>query len=294
MHTRTHTQTTHTSKSATCQCNESDTHTTTHFCQSPHTHSTHTTTAPQQQQQVPSRHQRSSSNATRVTQGGGGDNASVVSYGGSTFVTGVMGGDSDVTSQAATTIVPQQPTTTTATPLSAAEDANRAVADYQFFLQYTYTPECALLAFNFTEALHSLGVFGHFDSMPDKRVVAVQVTYLFYKYQMHHNDMALDLALCLTYLEEAVQKNKLTLFEKSDGFNVLMYSVFLAHVWNNDRTVCLSDWYKEVGWQTFAKCCQLNAYVLNLMQRLRNYRLRASNERVRDWVLRLCTAPKLM
>uniref|UniRef100_A0A0G4GDG0 Uncharacterized protein n=1 Tax=Chromera velia CCMP2878 TaxID=1169474 RepID=A0A0G4GDG0_9ALVE len=178
-------------------------------------------------------------------------------------------------------------------PAESSSAAGATVADYQFFIQYTYTPECALLAYNFTTALVDLGVFEHFDSLPDHRVMAVQLLYLFYKYQMEHNDMALDLALALTYVEEAKKKGQLTRFDKADGFNFVMYTVFLAHVWNNDRTICLTDWYKEVGWQTFKKCCQLNFYVLTLLKTLRNYRLRAPTETMRAWVLRLCRAPEL-
>ena len=36
----------------------------------------------------------------------------------------------------------------------------------------------------------------------DHRLVSVTLAYLFFKYQIHHCDMALDLALTLTYLED--------------------------------------------------------------------------------------------
>lgn len=179
------------------------------------------------------------------------------------------------------------------TEVSSPSGSSDAVADYQFFIQYTYTPECALLAHNFTAALVEMGLFEYFDTLPDHRVMAVQLLYLFYKYQMEHNDMALDLSLALSYIEDAKRKGLLEKFNKNDGFNFVMYTTFLAHVWNNDRTICLTDWFKEVGWQTFKKCCQLNGYVLNHLKKLRNYRLRVPTEKMREWVMKLCKAPVL-
>lgn len=176
---------------------------------------------------------------------------------------------------------------------SSPSGSSDAVADYQFFIQYTYTPECALLAHNFTAALVDMGLFEYFNTLPDHRVMAVQLLYLFYKYQMEHNDMALDLSLALSYIEDAKKKGILEKFDRNDGFNFVMYTTYLAHVWNNDRTICLTDWFKEVGWQTFKKCSQLNGYVLNHLKKLRNYRLRVPTEKMREWVMKLCRAPVL-
>lgn len=171
--------------------------------------------------------------------------------------------------------------------------SSKALVDYQFFIQYTYTAECALLAYNFTKALEEMGVFDHFNTLPDHRVVAVQLMYLFYKYQVHHNDMALDLALTLHYVEDAKKRDILNMFDKGEGFNFVMYCAFLAHVWNNDRTVKLCDWFKEIGWQTFQNQKQLDMYVMFLFKDFRQYKLRGNADRTRKFVLKLCTAPEL-
>jgi hypothetical protein len=47
------------------------------------------------------------------------------------------------------------------------------VDDYTYFTHYTYTSECALLAYNFTELLREIGVFEYFTPIKDRRTIAV-------------------------------------------------------------------------------------------------------------------------
>ncbi|CEM05230.1 unnamed protein product [Vitrella brassicaformis CCMP3155] len=253
---------------------------------------------------------------------------------------------------------------------------SESMVNYQFFLQYTYTPECALLAYNFTASIEQLRVFAVFEPLPDIRHLAVKLLYLLYKYQIHHIDMALDLALTLVYLSEALQLHhnddtntypppiadqadpspspfpspspppppyhsvtdaptatesttralsapaappggchvRKTSFSsgggksvanrgtvrlgdlvvpRSKGFEVVFYSVYLAHVWNQDRTICLRDWYREFGHESFRSCHELNCWVLKLMRGMRHWKLRAKPEDIRAYVSGLCQAPRL-
>lgn len=68
--------------------------------------------------------------------------------------------------------------------------------------------------------------------------------------QVHHCDMALDLALTLVYLEDLRNQveTKPELRERCrDAFNLICYMAFLAHAFNSDRPIRLADWFKEIG-----------------------------------------------
>eukprot|EP00427_Karlodinium_veneficum_P010496 CAMPEP_0169082254 /NCGR_PEP_ID=MMETSP1015-20121227/11447_1 /TAXON_ID=342587 /ORGANISM="Karlodinium micrum, Strain CCMP2283" /LENGTH=235 /DNA_ID=CAMNT_0009142099 /DNA_START=116 /DNA_END=824 /DNA_ORIENTATION=+ len=120
--------------------------------------------------------------------------------------------------------------------------------NYAFFVKYTYSNECALLAYNFHEMVTQLGLFEYFTYRHDHRLISVTLAYIFYRYQVHHCDMALDLAVTLVYLEDVRQVYTPELHENNkDAFNLICYLAFLAHAFSADRTIRLSDWYKEKG-----------------------------------------------
>lgn len=168
------------------------------------------------------------------------------------------------------------------------------MSNYAFFVKYTYSNECALLAYNFHELVTKLGIFEQFAYRHDHRLISVTLAYIFYRYQVHHCDMALDLAVTLVYLEDvrALGPGGLELQENSrDAFNLICYLAFLAHAFNADRTIRLSDWYKEIGWRSFKSCQQLNGYVFFLFSQVRRYRLRVSETRVKRYIQKLCSVP---
>mmetsp|Transcript_96645 Transcript_96645/g.181719 ORF Transcript_96645/g.181719 Transcript_96645/m.181719 type:complete len:293 (-) Transcript_96645:38-916(-) len=164
--------------------------------------------------------------------------------------------------------------------------------NYAFFVKYTYSNECALLAYNFHEIVTQLGIFDHFTYRHDHRLISVTLAYIFYRYQVHHCDMALDLAVTLVYLEDVKANFQFELHEHNkDAFNLICYLAFLAHAFNADRTIRLSDWYREIGWRSFRNCQQLNGYVFFLFSQVRRYRLRVSETRVKRYIQRLCSVP---
>jgi len=164
--------------------------------------------------------------------------------------------------------------------------------NYAFFVKYTYSNECALLAYNFHEIVTQLGIFDIFTYRHDHRLVSVTLAYIFYRYQVHHCDMALDLAVTLVYLEDIRSNVQPELLEQSkDAFSLICYLAFLAHAFNADRTIRLSDWYKEIGWRSFKNCQQLNCYVFFLFSKVRRFRLRVSETRVKRYIQRLCSVP---
>lgn len=164
--------------------------------------------------------------------------------------------------------------------------------NYTFFVRYTYSNECALLAYNFHELVTRLGIFEQFTYRHDHRLISVTLAYIFYRYQVHHCDMALDLAVTLVYLED-VRPNEVPELQEHnrDAFNLICYLAFLAHAFNADRTIRLSDWYKEIGWRSFRSCQQLNGYVFFLFSKVRRYRLRVSETRVKRYIQKLCSVP---
>ncbi|CAD7955790.1 unnamed protein product [Amoebophrya sp. A120] len=164
------------------------------------------------------------------------------------------------------------------------------LSSYAFFAKYTYTTECALLAYNFHEIVNQLGIFEFFTYKHDHRLVSVTLAYLFYKYQIHHCDMALDLALTLTYLED-LSATELLEFQDGDAFNVICYLAFLAHVFNADRTIRLKDWYHEIGWRHFSTLKKLNAFVFFLFSKVRKFKLQVSESRVKKYIQKLCSVP---
>lgn len=164
--------------------------------------------------------------------------------------------------------------------------------NYAFFVKYTYSNECALLAYNFHEMVTQLGLFEHFTYRHDHRLISVTLAYIFYRYQVHHCDMALDLAVTLVYLEDVRAAYQPELHEHNkDAFNLICYLAFLAHAFNADRTIRLSDWYKEIGWRSFRNCQQLNGYVFFLLKSVRKFRLRVSETRVKRYIRKLCSVP---
>lgn len=164
--------------------------------------------------------------------------------------------------------------------------------NYAFFVKYTYSNECALLAYNFHEMVTSLGLFEYFTYRHDHRLISVTLAYIFYRYQVHHCDMALDLAVTLVYLEDVRAAYQPELHEHNkDAFNLICYLAFLAHAFNADRTIRLSDWYKEIGWRSFRNCQQLNGYVFFLFSQVRRFRLRVSETRVKRYIRKLCSVP---
>lgn len=121
------------------------------------------------------------------------------------------------------------------------------ISNYAFFVRYTYSNECALLAYNFHKLVTKLGIFDQFVYRHDYRLISVTLAYIFYRYQVHHCDMALDLAVTLVYLEDVRAHPELDMEEHTrDAFNLICYLAFLAHAFNADRTIRLADWYKRL------------------------------------------------
>lgn len=188
-------------------------------------------------------------------------------------------------------------------PPSASGDA--PMSNYAFFVKYTYSNECALLAYNFHELVTKLRVFETFQYRHDERLISVTLAYIFYRYQVHHCDMALDLAVTLVYLEEVVADLKeasasagqcpwlvqMDAEHTRDAFNMICYLAYLAHTFNADRTIRLSDWYREISFRSFRNCHQLNGYVFFLFQSVRKFRLRVSETRVKRYIQKLCSVP---
>lgn len=169
------------------------------------------------------------------------------------------------------------------------------MSNYAFFVKYTYSNECALLAYNFHEMITRLGIFDKFAYRHDHRLIPVTLAYIFYRYQVHHCDMALDLAVTLVYLEDVCAPGHPELPEHSrDALNLVCYLAFLAHAFNADRTIRLSDWYKEIGWRSFSSCRQLNGYVFFLFSNVRRFGLRVSETRVKRYIQKLCNVPRHM
>jgi len=173
-----------------------------------------------------------------------------------------------------------------------APSAGVPMSNYAFFVRYTYSNECALLAYNFHKLVKKLGIFERFVYRHDHRLISVTLAYIFYRYQVHHCDMALDLAVTLVYLEDVQAPGALDQQEQSrDAFNLICYLAFLAHAFNADRTIRLADWYKEIGWRSFRNCQQLNGYVFTLFSQVRGFRLCVSETRVKRYIQRLCSVP---
>mmetsp|Transcript_66493 Transcript_66493/g.155938 ORF Transcript_66493/g.155938 Transcript_66493/m.155938 type:complete len:214 (+) Transcript_66493:60-701(+) len=173
-------------------------------------------------------------------------------------------------------------------------EAEVPMSNYAFFVKYTYSNECALLAYNFHELVSKLGIFEIFAYRHDHRLISVTLAYILYRYQVHHCDMALDLALTLVYLEDlsCQVEAKPELRERCrDAFNLICYMAFLAHAFNSDRPIRLADWFKEIGWRSFKNCHQLNAYVFFLFSQVRGFKLRVNESQVKRYIQKLCSVP---
>lgn len=167
------------------------------------------------------------------------------------------------------------------------EDTQEA---FDFFVKYTYSNECALLAHNFHRLSAKSSVLQGLRCQNDRRLISVTLMFVFFKYRVHHCDMALDLALTLTYIED-IESPHLEKLRSHDIFDVVCTLAYLSHVWNADRTIRLRDWYAEVAWRSFPTVKDLNAFVMMLFKHVRKYRLKVQDARVKRYVQRLCAMP---
>jgi len=163
--------------------------------------------------------------------------------------------------------------------------------DAAFFAKYTYSSECALLAQNFHNSCVRLGVFDRLRYQHDTRLISVTLVYVFYKFQCHHCDMALDLALTLCYLEDLVEEPSIDLGPNADALTTAVALVFLAHSHNADRAIRLKDWFKEVLWRTFPDVRSANSFVFLIFKRLLRFRTTRRDSKVKRHVQRLCSVP---
>lgn len=165
------------------------------------------------------------------------------------------------------------------------------VDDAAFFAKYTYSRECALLAQNFHNSLKRLGVFDRLQYKHDTRLISVTLVYVFYKFQSHHCDMALDLALTLCYVEDLMEEPSVDLGPNVDALTVIVAMVFLAHSHNADRAIRLKDWFREVLWRAFPDVRGANAFIFLVFKRLLRFRTTRRDSKVKRHVQRLCSVP---
>eukprot|EP00746_Dinoflagellata_sp_MGD_P078179 gnl/MRDRNA2_/MRDRNA2_31281_c0_seq1.p1 gnl/MRDRNA2_/MRDRNA2_31281_c0~~gnl/MRDRNA2_/MRDRNA2_31281_c0_seq1.p1 ORF type:complete len:290 (+),score=39.81 gnl/MRDRNA2_/MRDRNA2_31281_c0_seq1:87-956(+) len=164
-----------------------------------------------------------------------------------------------------------------------------SVDDVAFFKKYTYSNECALLAQNFHNQCKRLGVFDRLPYQHDTRLISVTLVYVFYKFQCHHCDMALDLALTLCYLEDLMEEPSINLGSQVDALTVTVTLVFLAHSHNADRAIRLKDWFREVLWRAFPDVKGANAFVFLVFKNLLRFRTTRRDNKVKRHVQRLCS-----
>jgi len=157
-----------------------------------------------------------------------------------------------------------------------------------FFAKYTYSQECALLAQNFHNSCKRIGVFDRLHYQHDTRLISVTLVYVFYKFQIHHCDMALDLALTLCYLEDFMKEPSIDLGQK-DALTVVVTLVFLAHSHNADRAIRLKDWFREVLWRALPDVRAANAFVFLVFKNLLHFRTTPRDSKVKKHVQRLCS-----
>jgi hypothetical protein len=62
-------------------------------------------------------------------------------------------------------------------------------------------------------------------------------------------------------------------------------------VFNADRTIRLRDWYNEIGWRHFTSVKKLNEFVWFLFSRIRKFKLKTAEARVKKYIQRLCSVP---
>jgi hypothetical protein len=163
--------------------------------------------------------------------------------------------------------------------------------DEAFFKKYTYSSECALLAQNFHNQCKRLRIFDRLHYQHDTRLISVTLVYVFYKFQCHHCDMALDLALTLCYLEDLMEEPSLIdgLGKGVDALTVTVTLVFLAHSHNADRAIRLKDWFREVLWRAFPDVKGANAFVFLVFKNCLSFRTTRSDKKVKKHVQRLCS-----
>lgn len=165
------------------------------------------------------------------------------------------------------------------------------VGDSAFFTKYTYSGECALLAQNFHNSLCRTRLLERIPYGHDPRLISVTLVYVFYKFQCHHCDMALDLSLALAYVEDLVEMGPIDLGANADGLNVTVALVFLAHSHNADRAIRLKDWFREVFWRSFGNVRDVNAFVFRIFSKVLQLQTRRRDTRVKRHVQRLCSVP---
>ncbi|KAF4653320.1 hypothetical protein FOZ61_009063 [Perkinsus olseni] len=168
----------------------------------------------------------------------------------------------------------------------------RIQGDYAYFVKNTYSKQCALLGYNFHALLCGLGIYDLLPYDQDTRLVSVTLMYIFYKYQLHPCDIALNLATALIYLQDTPSDVLRELGELGhNAFNVVVYHTYLAHAWNDDVTIKLKDWYNEVGRLYFPSVAAMNDFVWAIFSKGRGFHLFVEERRVGRYVKKLCSLP---
>ena len=70
------------------------------------------------------------------------------------------------------------------TTLMRCNGCHQEMSNYAFFVKYTYSNECALLAYNFHELVSKLQIFDIFAYRHDHRLISVTLAYILYRYQV--------------------------------------------------------------------------------------------------------------
>ena len=78
------------------------------------------------------------------------------------------------------------------------------MSNYAFFVKYTYSNECALLAYNFHELVSKLQIFDIFAYRHDHRLISVTLAYILYRYQAHNGVCPVDNSWCLCCEEDRI------------------------------------------------------------------------------------------
>ena len=172
--------------------------------------------------------------------------------------------------------------------------ASSSSSDFQFFSKNTFSKECALLGLNFFGRLKTVLELEPGGTGGDARVAVISVLYLFYKYQLHQGDMALNLATTLVYLEDADKTEIRNCLASGKNpthalFNLILYSSYLAHAWNDDVTIRLKDWYNDVGRIYFRSVREMNHFIWELWANVLHFKLNAAPHKVRKVIRTLCT-----
>lgn len=164
-------------------------------------------------------------------------------------------------------------------------------SSFRFFEKNAPNHDSAVIAYNFTKYLHHLHILEVLDNSIDGRMIAIQLIHFYKKFSVDYHDMVTDLATTLCYLKQSLSDGSLNKLNHNRFLASIFFFAYLAHTWNNDRTIMLRDWHIELCFQFFSTQRETNQFAIELLWKFCGGYLRLDTSILQSYIQFLTRIP---